>query len=118
MPPAALTGADGGRRLLRVSKAQLLTGSVLSERLAGVPQWRAVGVSITRVFEFADFPAAMRFVNRVADAAERAWHHPDMDIRWNKVALTLTTHDSGGLTAKDFDLAAEFDRIANETTST
>jgi 4a-hydroxytetrahydrobiopterin dehydratase len=100
-----------------MSQAQLLSGPEVAVRLAGVPQWRAVGASIMRIFEFTDFPAAMRFVNRVADAAERAWHHPDMDIRWNKVALTLTTHDSGGLTAKDFDLAAEFDRIAAETPS-
>ena len=53
----------------------------------------------------------MKFVNAVAKAAEKACHHPDIDIRWNKVTLALTTHDAGGLTEKDFDLARKFDRI-------
>ena len=57
-------------------------------------------------------PAAIRFVNAVARIAERAWHHPDIDIAWNKVTLTLTTHDAGGLTAKDFELARQFDQKA------
>jgi len=48
----------------------------------------------------------------VAVAAEQAWHHPDIDIRWNKVTLALTTHDAGGLTQKDFDLARQFDRLS------
>jgi 4a-hydroxytetrahydrobiopterin dehydratase len=50
-------------------------------------------------------------VNAVARLAEKAWHHPDIDIRWNKVTLTLTTHDAGGLTKKDFALAKKFDRF-------
>ena len=53
----------------------------------------------------------MKFVNRVAKLAERAGHHPDIDIRWNKVTLALTTHDAGGLTEKDFKLALRFDRF-------
>ncbi len=69
------------------------------------------GKTITRTFEFKDFPAAMKFVNAVARLAERTWHHPDIDIRWNKVALTLTTHSEGGLTEKDFKLARQFDRL-------
>ena len=67
---------------------------------------------ISRTFEFADFPAAMKFVNPVARAAEKSCHHPDIDIRWNKVTLALTTHDAGGLTEKDFTLAAKFDSLA------
>jgi len=67
---------------------------------------------IHRTYQFKDFPAAMKFVNAVARAAEKAWHHPDIDIRWNKVTLALTTHDAGGLTEKDFSLAAKFDRLA------
>jgi len=51
-------------------------------------------------------------VNAVAALAEQAWHHPDIDIRWNKVTLTLTTHDAGGLTQKDFDLARQLDQLS------
>jgi len=51
-------------------------------------------------------------VNAVAEAAEKAWHHPDIDIRWNKVTLALSTHDAGGLTEKDFALAKEFDALS------
>jgi 4a-hydroxytetrahydrobiopterin dehydratase len=58
------------------------------------------------MFAFGDFRAGMAFVNKVADAAEAADHHPDIDIRYNKVRLALVTHDAGGLTNKDFDLAA------------
>ena len=74
--------------------------------------WSLRGNEIVRTVVFADFVAAMRFVNAVAEAAEAADHHPDIDIRYNKVTLALTTHDSGGLTEKDFALAAEADTIA------
>ncbi|HXG46510.1 MAG TPA: 4a-hydroxytetrahydrobiopterin dehydratase [Methylomirabilota bacterium] len=80
--------------------------------MAGVPQWRRRGRIIHRTFAFQDFVAAVRFVNRVARAAEKAAHHPDIDIRWNKVRLALTTHDAGGLTEKDFALAAVCDGFA------
>lgn len=77
-----------------------------------IPLWRRRGNVLKRTFEFTDFPQAIRFVNALAKAAEKAQHHPDIDIRWNKVALTLTTHDAGGLTSKDFDLASQADRLA------
>ncbi len=77
-----------------------------------VPQWRRKASVISRTYEFPDFVVAMKFVNAVAKAAEKAWHHPDIDIRWNKVKLALTTHDAGGLTEKDFALAAKFDQLA------
>ena len=65
-----------------------------------------------RTFEFKDFVAAMKFVDIVAEKSESAWHHPDIDIRWNKVRLALCTHSEGGLTEKDFELAAEFDALS------
>ena len=80
--------------------------------LADLPGWKKKGSAITRRYEFKDFPAAIKFVNAVARLAEKAWHHPDIDIRWNKVTLTLTTHDAGGLTEKDFCLAKKFDTLA------
>ena len=91
------------------------TGQVRAEpariilALSNLPQWRREGEIIVRTFEFKDFPGAMKFVNTVADLAEQAKHHPDVDIRWNKVTLALTTHDAGGLTEKDFALAKQCD---------
>ena len=79
--------------------------------LASVPEWKKKAATITRTYQFKDFPAAVKFVNLVAKVAENAWHHPDIDIRWNKVTLVLTTHDQGGLTEKDFALARKFDRL-------
>jgi len=67
---------------------------------------------LVRTFTFQDFVGALRFVNRVADLAEAASHHPDIDIRYNRVRLALTTHDAGGLTGKDFELAAAADQAA------
>jgi len=89
-----------------------LTATQIKAALPSVPNWRRKGRNIVRTFEFKDFVVAMKFVNAVAVAAEKAWHHPDIDVRWNKVLLALSTHSEGGLTAKDFDLAGRFDVIA------
>lgn len=88
-----------------------LNASEIKSALVAVPAWTRKGATISRTFQFKDFPAAVQFVNIAAEIAERAWHHPDIDIRWNKVTLVLTTHDAGGLTEKDFDLAQKFDRL-------
>ena len=88
-----------------------LNAAQIKARLTGVPLWKKRGRSIVRTWQFKDFPKAVRFVNAVARLAEKAWHHPDIDIRWNKVTLVLTTHDRGGLTDKDFKLAKQFDRL-------
>jgi 4a-hydroxytetrahydrobiopterin dehydratase len=88
-----------------------LTASQIKTSLSSVPDWKKKGAAITRTYQFKDFPAAIKFVNAVAKPAEKAWHHPDIDIRWNKVTLTLSTHDAGGLTEKDFNLAKQFDRL-------
>ena len=74
--------------------------------------WERAGSEIRRTYRFKDFREALAFVNRVGDLAERAGHHPDIDIRWRTVTFTLTTHDSGGLTAKDLEMAAAIDRLA------
>ena len=84
----------------------------IKEALPSVSQWQKKGALIRRTFVFKDFPASVKFVNTVARLAEKAWHHPDIDIRWNKVTLALTTHDEGGLTEKDFALAKKFDALA------
>jgi 4a-hydroxytetrahydrobiopterin dehydratase len=87
------------------------TPAQIKAALPSVPDWKKTGDAITRTYQFKDFPAAIKFVNVVAKLAEKAWHHPDIDIRWNKVTLTLSTHDQGGLTEKDFNLAKKFDRL-------
>ena len=88
-----------------------LSQSDIESRLRSSPQWRVEGGELTRTFEHKDFVAALSFVNKVGDLAEKAGHHPDIDIRYNKVRLGLVTHDAGGLTSKDFDLAAAVDNL-------
>jgi 4a-hydroxytetrahydrobiopterin dehydratase len=83
----------------------LLTETEIRDGIARAPGWERHGNEIRRTWAFADFVAAMAFVNRVAGLAEAAGHHPDIDIRYSRVTLVLSTHDAGGLTAKDFALA-------------
>ncbi len=75
------------------------------------PEWEVAGEEVSRQFELSDFNEAMGFVNRVALAAEKADHHPDIDIRWNKVKLVLSTHSEGGLTSKDADMVEVIDEM-------
>lgn len=89
-----------------------LSESEIEQALAQAPEWTAVNGEITRTYLFADFKASMAFVNRVAEYAERVGHHPDVLIRYNKVTLTVSTHDAGGITQKDFDLALESEKLA------
>ncbi len=80
--------------------------------LLKIPGWRISGAAIERKFEFADFKQAMAFVNRIADAAEQANHHPDISVSYNKVTLMLTSHDSGGVTQRDIRMAERINEIA------
>ena len=91
--------------MAKLNATQIKTG------LKTLPDWKKSGSAITRTYQFKDFVAAVKFVNAIAKLAEQAWHHPDIDIRWNKVTLTLTTHSEGGLTEKDFKLAKQFDGL-------
>ncbi len=84
-----------------------LSPAQVKRRMKTVPLWTKRARMITRVFQFKGFMDAVGFVNRVAKAAEKADHHPDIDIRWNKVTLALSTHSEGGLTAKDFSMARQ-----------
>lgn len=90
-----------------------LTQPQIDAALAELPDWSRDGDTIRRTYAFASFPAAIAFVVAVADAAERADHHPDIDIRWRNVTLALTTHDAGALTRRDFALAREVDALAD-----
>jgi len=88
-----------------------LNDSEIDTRLEDLVDWTRQGDEIHKLFKLASFPVAIAFVTQVGFLAEAANHHPDIDIRWRKVSLALTTHDAGGLTAKDFDLAAQIDEI-------
>ena len=88
-----------------------LTDQEIKSKLVSVPDWQVESGELVRTFLFKDFRASLAFVNRVGEAAEQAGHHPDIDIRYNKVRLALVTHDAGGITAKDFELAAAADKL-------
>ncbi len=88
----------------------LLSDDEIRDRL---PEgWTHEGTAIRKQFEFETFPTGIAFVNLLADAAEEAGHHPDVDIRYNKIRVALTTHSDGGVTEKDLSLAAEADTLA------
>lgn len=88
-----------------------LTEAQIEQALRALPQWSEAGGVIQRTWQFKDFVHSMRFVQMVADLAEKRQHHPDILVRYNKVTLSLSTHDAGGITKKDFDLAREADEL-------
>lgn len=83
----------------------------VNTRLKSLPTWKVESGELVRTLVCADFRGALHLVNRIGELAEAAGHHPDIDIRYNKVRLALVTHDEGGLTAKDFELAGQIDKI-------
>ena len=89
-----------------------LSDDQIEEALRAVPEWAGLNGQIQRTYQFDDFDQSVAFVNLVAEYAEQAQHHPDILIRYNKVTLTVSTHDAGGITHKDFDLAAKADSMA------
>jgi 4a-hydroxytetrahydrobiopterin dehydratase len=89
-----------------------LDDDAIHRRLADLPGWDRAGDEIVRTFECPDFPAAVAFVVRIGFLAEAKDHHPDLDVRWRKVRVALTTHDVGGLSDWDFDLAVQIDGVA------
>ena len=91
-----------------------LTPTQITTALRRLPLWMLRSNRIIRWFSFSDFPEAVRFVQRLAPLAEKAWHHPDIDIRWNRVRIALTTHDAGGLTRKDMAMARKLDALISE----
>jgi 4a-hydroxytetrahydrobiopterin dehydratase len=98
------------RTHLLFTMPELYDAKEIKAALKEIPEWDLDGKSIERTFEFDDFSEAIDFVNGVAELAEEMEHHPDIDIRYTKVRLALSTHSKGGLTELDFDLA---ERIGN-----
>ena len=92
-----------------------LPQSEIEEQIQSIPQWQQEGQTITRTFEFKNFVEAIAFVDRLVEPAEAAAHHPDLAISYNKVTVSLTSHDAGGLTEKDFALAQTISQIKQES---
>jgi 4a-hydroxytetrahydrobiopterin dehydratase len=88
-----------------------LTSKQVSVHLKAVPDWSKRARTIVRTFKFEGFLQSIDFVNRIARKAQKLNHHPDIDIRFSRVTLKLSTHDEGGLTAKDFSLARQSDEV-------
>ena len=101
------------RLTARTAMASRLSDIETQRALGARSGWARRGNAITRTFEFPTFPAAIAFVNRIADVAEKMDHHPDIDIRYTKVTCSLSTHSAGGITAKDFKLAEEIDNTVS-----
>jgi len=92
-----------------------LTDAEIGAGLAALPGWQREGDTIVRTVKLSDFGAAIAYVGRVAELAEAANHHPDICVRgYNRVTLTLTSHDAGGLTSRDLRLAAQVDQLPGE----
>jgi len=89
----------------RLGETQIAVG------LERLPEWAQVGDTIQRTYSFKNFVEAMAFVDRAAATAEAVQHHPDMLIRYNRVTITLSTHDAGGISQKDLDMAGALDKM-------
>lgn len=94
--------------------SELLDQDDLESALKKHPDWELEGNSLTRVIEFEEFMEGIDFVNLMAEVAEEANHHPDIDIRYTRVAIALTTHEAGGVTEADIELAQRIDNLVDE----
>jgi 4a-hydroxytetrahydrobiopterin dehydratase len=90
----------------------LLSDPEIEERLGGLDGWSREGDAITKTFENGDFVGSVRFVDSLVEPAEGMGHHPDLELSWDKVKVTITNHAEGGLTANDFELAGKIDALA------
>ncbi len=88
-----------------------LTQTEIEQNLQSIPQWQQEDQTITRTFKFKNFVEAIDFVNQLVEPAEAAGHHPDIAISYNQVTVSLTTHDAGGLTQKDFEMAQTISQL-------
>jgi 4a-hydroxytetrahydrobiopterin dehydratase len=90
----------------------LLNDAEIEARLAGLPGWKRSGEAIAKTFECGDFVGSIRFVESLVNPAEAMNHHPDLQISWDSVAVSISTHSLGGVTEADFELAAKIDALA------
>jgi 4a-hydroxytetrahydrobiopterin dehydratase len=96
-------------RVAAYSPMALLSDAEIEECLQALPEWAREGNAIRRIYECGDFVGSTNFVAEIVEPAESMGHHPDLEISWDKVTVTISTHSEGGLTAADFELAAEID---------
>jgi 4a-hydroxytetrahydrobiopterin dehydratase len=89
----------------------LLSGPEIEERLESLSGWERKGDAIAKTFERGDFVGSVGFVDSLVGPAEEMGHHPDLEISWDKVTVSLSSHSEGGLTAADFELAAKIDAL-------
>jgi 4a-hydroxytetrahydrobiopterin dehydratase len=94
------------------AETMLLNQTEINQKIQNLSGWTTDGKEITRTFKFKDFVTAIEFVNQLVEPAEAAGHHPDLAISYNQVTVSLTTHDAGGITQKDFDLAQQITKLA------
>ena len=94
---------------------ELLSDIAIQRELGSLNGWARRGAAIVKTYQFKTFAEGIAFVGRVAEAADAANHHPDIDIRYTKIICTLSTHDSGGVTQKDLDLARAMDAVAENS---
>jgi 4a-hydroxytetrahydrobiopterin dehydratase len=97
-----------------MTPAPVLSDIEVQRQLGALPGWSRKGATLQKTYHFADFPAGIAFLARVAEVAEALQHHPDIDVRYTRVTFLLSTHDSGGITAKDFELATRIEQLAAE----
>ena len=113
----ACQGGIGGRRLAPNSPPFLMSDLLEEDEVAAVlkkfPDWELEGNALTRTVEFEEYMEGIDFVNLLADVAEDAQHHPDIQIRYTRVTLSLTTHDAGGITEADVELAQRIDNLVD-----
>jgi 4a-hydroxytetrahydrobiopterin dehydratase len=96
-----------------MSRTPALSDIEIQRNLGALPGWSRKGDTITKCYHFATFPAGIAFLAQVAEVAEEQQHHPDVDIRYTRVTFALSTHDSGGITDKDFALAQAIETLAS-----
>jgi 4a-hydroxytetrahydrobiopterin dehydratase len=89
----------------------LLSDSEIEERLTGLAGWSRDGDAITKTFENGDFVGSVKFVDSLVEPAEGMNHHPDLELSWDKVKVSITNHEEGGITGKDFELAQKIDAL-------
>jgi len=94
-----------------VESLELLGNDEIEARLGELDGWEREGDTIRKTFERGDFVGSIRFVDSMVEPAEGMGHHPDLEISWDKVTVTLTTHAAGGLTSSDFELAGRIEAL-------
>lgn|GEM_PF-171767 len=102
----------GARIMKNTERPERLSDIAVQRGLGSLPGWARKGDVLSKTFQFETFPDGIAFVTRVAEAAEAAQHHPDIDIRYTKITCMLTTHDAGGITQKDLNMANEIEFAA------